>query len=47
MKKFIKQIKATQEKAREMESKGYILEYVSMNMDNTNTYNVYISEGTV
>lgn len=41
MKKFIKQIKVTQEKAREMEQKGWILEYVSMNVDGTDTYNVF------
>lgn len=45
MKKFIKQIKATQEKARDMEAKGYILEYVSMNIDGTNTYNVFEKVG--
>lgn len=45
MKKFIKQIKVTQYKAREMESKGYILEHVSMNIDGTNTYNVFEKVG--
>lgn len=47
MKKFIKQIKVTQEKAREMESNGYILEHVSMNVDGTDTYNVFEKEGIV
>lgn len=47
MKKFVKQIKVTQEKAREMERKGWILEYVEMNTDGTDTYNVFEKEGTV
>lgn len=40
MKKFIKQIKATQDQARELE-KNYTLEYVSLNTDGTATYNIY------
>lgn len=41
MKKFIKQIRVTQDKAREMEKKGWILEYFEMNTDGTDTYNVF------
>lgn len=41
MKKFIKQITVTAEKARELERKGYILEFVYMHVDGTDTYNVY------
>lgn len=41
MKMFIKQITATIEKAREMERKGNVLEFISMHLDGTATYNVF------
>lgn len=37
-------MKLTQEKAREMEHKGYVLTHISMNTDGTDTYNVYLKE---
>ncbi len=45
MKRFIMQIKVTKEKAKELERKGYILEYVNMNTDGTDTYNVFENMG--
>lgn len=45
MKRFIKEVKVTPERARELE-KNYTLEYVSINADGTATYNMYEKDKT-